>query len=343
MKHYDVVAIGDLNVDLILGVNSLPEFGREVLADSFTQHAGGVAANFATYCVRLGLNVALVARVGRDSYGSFLIEHMRQAGVSAEYIIRDDSLATGVTISLSGPADRAFITHLGTIDSLTAADLPDELLADARLVHVGSYYMQSKLQPDLPGIFRRAQNAGALTSLDTGYDPYERWTDGLGEVFPHLDLFLPNEVEAMAITGASDALAAGRMLAAGAVSDCRAGACTPPGSPGDVTAGGGIPALAAQSQGPAVALKLGGSGARLFAQGTELRGEPFRVQVVDTTCCGDSFDAGFVAAWLKGKTPQERLLWGNACGALVASGAGNAAEKLSVEAVLDVIEKGGVG
>lgn len=309
MKRYDVVAVGDLNIDLILGVNALPEFGREVLAHSFTQHAGGVAANFATYCVRLGLNVALVARVGRDGYGDYLIDHMRHVGVSTEYIVHDDSLATGVTVSLSGPTDRAFVTHLGTIDSLTGADIPDALLAQARLVHVGSYYMQSKLQPDLPAVLQRAQAAGALTSLDTGYDPYERWTDGLGEVFPHLDLFLPNEIEATAIAGNPDAIAAGRALAA---------------------------------QGPAVALKLGGNGARLFDHGTESTVEPFKVDVIDTTCCGDSFDAGFVGAWLMDKTPQERLLWGNACGALVASGAGNAAEKLSAKSILAVIENGAV-
>lgn len=310
MKRYDVVAVGDLNIDLILGVSALPEFGREVLAHSFTQHAGGVAANFATYCVRLGLNVALVARVGRDDYGSYLIDHMRHVGVSTEYIIHDDSLATGVTVSLSGPTDRAFVTHLGTIDSLTDADIPDALLAQARLVHVGSYFMQSKLQPDLPGVLQRAQAAGALTSLDTGYDPYERWSDGLSEVLPHLDLFLPNEVEATAITGEADAVAAGRTLAA---------------------------------QGPAVALKLGGKGSWLFEHGRELTAPPFAVEVVDTTCCGDSFDAGFVGAWLMDKTPQERLLWGNACGALVASGAGNAAEKLSVPSIQGVIEKGRVG
>jgi hypothetical protein len=43
------------------------------------------------------------------------------------------------------------------------------------------------------------------------------------------------------------------------------------------------------------------------------------------------------------KAPPQRLLWGNACGALVASGAGNAAERLSVKAILEVVEQGRVG
>lgn len=310
MSHFDVVAVGDLNIDLILGIDALPALGREVLAHTLSQHAGGVAANFATYCVRLGLNVALVARVGRDGYGDFLVEHMRQVGVCTDYLIRDDELATGLTVSLSTPHDRAFVTHLGTIDSLTGADVPDELLARTRFVHVGSYYMQSKLQPDLPDLLRRARAAGARTSLDTGYDPQEQWTRGLAEVLPHLDLFLPNEIEATSITGAPDALQAGRTLAA---------------------------------QGTAVALKLGGQGAWLLTAEQEQYAAPLGVSVVDTTCCGDSFDAGFVAAWLGGKSPQEQLMWGNACGALVASGAGNSAEKISAAAVEAVLATGRVG
>lgn len=307
MKTFDVLAVGDLNIDLILGVDALPEFGREVLAHSLSQHAGGVAANFAAYCVRLGLKVALVARVGRDAYGDFLLDRMAAMGVCTDYIVRDDTLRTGLTVSLSGPADRAFVTHLGTIDSLTGADLPDALLAQTRLVHVGSYFLQKKLQPDLPSVLTRARAAGALTSLDTGYDPYETWDAGLPSVLPSVDIFLPNEVEIAALTGEADPLQGARKLA---------------------------------SQGAAVALKLGAHGARYVSKRCDLSANPYAAKAVDTTCCGDSFDAGFLTAWLKGKAPQECLQWGNACGALVACSPGNAAENLSLEAIERVLGSG---
>jgi len=309
MPAFDVLAVGDLNIDLILGVNALPEFGREVLAGSLSQHAGGVAANFASYCVRLGLKVALVARVGRDDFGDFLLARMAEIGVCTDYIVRDDTLSTGVTVSLSGPRDRAFVTHLGTIDSLTGADLPDELMYETRLVHVGSYFLQKKLQPDLPGVLARAHAAGAITSLDTGYDPYETWDSGLSQVLPHVDLFLPNEIEISAITHASDPLTGARELAA---------------------------------EGPGVALKLGGAGSHYVTTDNAFSAQPFRVVLADTTCCGDSFDAGFLTAWLQGKTPQECLEWGNACGALVASAPGNAADRLSLEAIQQVLTTGSV-
>ena len=308
-RTFDVIAVGDLNIDLIMAIDELPEFGREVIARTMSQHQGGVAANFASYCARLGLNVALVARVGRDDFGSFLVDRMRDMGVCTDYIRIDEELRTGVTVSLSSPTDRAFVTHLGTIDSLVGDDIADELLARTRHMHVGSYFMQSKLQPDLPALCDRAHAAEVTVSLDTGYDPYEQWETGLADLLPRVDLFLPNEVEITEITGFNDAAAEAQKLAA---------------------------------QGPRVALKLGGEGSRLIEAEQTFAAPPFAVEVVDTTCCGDAFDAGFIAAWLAGEGPQECLRWGNAAGAIVASAPGNAADKVSREAVLAVLASGAV-
>lgn len=309
MKDYDVLAVGDLNTDLILSIAGLPEFGREVLAQSLARRSGGVAANFAAYCARLGLRVALLARVGRDGDGDFLLAEMQRLGVVTEHVVRDPELPTGITVSLSGPSDRAFVTYLGTIDSLRGGDAPDELLARARWVHVGSYFMQSKLQPDLPDLLHRARQAGAVTSLDTGYDPAETWDSGLPAALAETTLFLPNEVEAQGITGEADVdRAAAKLLA----------------------------------MTETVALKLGGAGARYLSGETTLGLGPYAVNVVDTTCCGDAFDAGFIAAALLGKKPGDCLAWGNACGALVASGAGNAADLVSRSAVEEVVASGSV-
>jgi sugar/nucleoside kinase (ribokinase family) len=308
-RDFDVLAVGDLNIDLILAIDELPEFGREVIARTMSQHQGGVAANFASYCARLGLRVALVARVGRDAFGSFLIDRMRQMGVCTDYVRIDEELRTGVTVSLSGATDRAFVTYLGTIDSLVGDDIPDELLARTRHMHVGSYFMQTKLQPDLPALCERAHAAHVTVSLDTGYDPYEQWDTGLAEVLPHVDLFLPNEVEITEITGFNDAAAEAKKLAA---------------------------------RGPRVALKLGAEGSRLLEAEGDYEAPACQVQVVDTTCCGDAFDAGFIAAWLGEQGPMECLRSGNAVGAIVASAAGNAADKVSPEAVQAVLESGEV-
>ena len=296
-RPYTILAFGDLNVDLILsGMAEPPKFGGEVLADKLGMHAGGSTANCAMCCAQLGMPTAMVCNVGDDSFGEFLITEMERAGVATERIRRHAALRTGITVSLSMPDDRAFVTHLGTIDSLAAADATPELLAAGRHLHVGGYYLQAKLRPELRKVFEAAHEAGCTTSLDTGFDPEETWDGGLLDVLSVTDVFLPNETEAAGITGKSDPRAALEDLA----KHCRI-----------------------------VAMKLGPDGS-IAATGSEVYEAPgMRVEVADTTCCGDAFNAGFLSEWLAGKGIEQALRMGNACGALVATAAGNSAQLLA--------------
>ena len=252
------------------------------------------------------MNAALCARVGRDDFGDFLVAELQKAGVATELVIRDDDLRTGITVSLSGREDRAFVTYVGTIDSLTKADVPDALIQRARHIHIGSYFLQRKLQPDIPGIFAAARDVGTTTSLDTGYDPYEEWDGGLVAALANVDVFLPNEVEARALARTDDPLAGARSLAT----------------------------VAGQ-----VVLKLGADGSVLVDGARETSMAAFEVDVVDTTCCGDAFNAGFLHAMLDRRPPEERLRWGNAAGAIVAGGSGTSAQMLSHEAIEELIAR----
>lgn len=308
-RDFDLLVVGDLNIDLILsGLPRIPEFGEEVLASGLTQLPGGSAANFAVCCARLGLKVAFLAKVGEDDFGDFLCERLEHWGVPSDFVMRDPLLATGITVSLSGAEDRAFVTHVGTIDSLAGDDVPADLLRRARHLHVASYFLQTRLQPGLPAVVSAAHEVGVGVSLDTGYDPSEQWDAGLAELLPQIDLFVPNEVEAQAITG-------------------------------ECTVEGALEALSAVIG--VVALKIGREGA-LTRDGVEvLRAPGFAVEVADTTCCGDAFNAGLVDGLLAGLPLRDALVRGNACGALMASVVGNQASVLTVEAVERMIASAG--
>jgi len=296
-RHYTVIAFGDLNVDLVLsGMREAPKFGGEVLAEKLGMHAGGSTANAAACCAQLGMPTVLVTNVGDDSFGDFLLQEMQRYGVLTTHILRHNSLNTGITVSLSTPNDRAFVTHLGTIDSLTAADATEELLEQADHLHVGGYYLQAKLRPDLPTVFRRAHELGLTTSLDTGFDPAEEWDGGLMEALREVDVFFPNETEAAGITGHEEPQKALEALA---------GCCR------------------------VVALKVGMEGSMATADGEEHFAPGLKVPVVDTTGCGDAFDAGFLHEWLAAKHVEDCLRLGNACGALIATAPGNAAHLLA--------------
>jgi len=300
-QRYSILAVGEVNIDLILsGLPRVPEFGTELLASGFSKRLGGCTANFAVFCARLDEKVALVSCVGDDEFGSFLIEELSQHGVSIDYVRYEHELPTGVTVALSGPCDRAFVTHLGTIDSVRTEDIPDELLARSDHLHIASYFLQSKLRAGLPDLLHRARAADVTSSLDTGYDPDEDWNKGLAEVLPLVDVFLPNEVEATSIAD----------------------------KPSEETA-----ALALAEIVDLVVVKLGDRGCMAACGGQTLRAGAYQVNVVDTTCCGDAFNAGFLRAWRRGENLEDCLQQGNAAGALIAGGPGNCAERLSVSAV----------
>ena len=165
------------------------------------------------------------------------------------------------------------------------------LLTRVRHVHSASMFLQPKLAPHLPEVFRRARAGGATCSLDTNWDPAERWT-GVLPLLEHTDVLLPNVIELLALTGGLDLDDAARRVV---------------------------------SLGCAVALKNGASGGILWTE-TETMTEPASpVEAVDTTGAGDSFDAGFISAMLDGLADRLRLERAVLCGSLSTRGFGGTA------------------
>ncbi len=240
---------------------------------------------------RLGLRTAMAALVGDDDHGRFCRDALATEGVDTGAVRTDPVHPTGLTIAVAYPADRLLLTRPGTMARFGFADIDLSLLTRARHLHVGSFYLQDALRPDLPRLFARARAAKLTTSLDTGWDPGGAWrTDMLAEVLPLTDVFLPNETEVARLTGAAsldDGIA--RLQAMGARE---------------------------------IAVKRGANGAAL-AIGAEILAAPgLAVTPVDTTGAGDAFNAGYLFGRLDGRAPCDRLRLANACGALTATARG---------------------
>jgi len=302
---FDLVVIGDCNPDvLVLGDDVTPAFGQqEKLVGRMSLEIGGSASITAVAAARLGLRVALVAAVGRDAAGTFMLDALASEGVDVSAVAIRDGLATGMTVALSRGGDRAILTALGAMDSLTAADIPSSLFARTRHVHVSSYFLQSGLWKGLPDLLRGARDAGATVSLDPNWDPAETWDQGLSGLCEHLDVLLPNDAEAAALAGAH-------------------AAATGPADAATMTAADAARTLTAA--GPAVVVKMGADGAlAAFPDGQFLRVPAVPdVTPVDTVGAGDSFDAGYLAATLWGWDTRQALALGAACGALSTRRAG---------------------
>ncbi|HRW50364.1 MAG TPA: sugar kinase [Caldilinea sp.] len=306
-RDFDVVAVGDLNADLILTGDVTPVFGQvEKLIDDATLTMGGSTSIFACGVARLGLRVAFVGRVGRDPIGDYLLDALQARGIDIAGVRRDERVKTGLTVVLSRGVDRAMLTYLGTLGILAYADVDWSIVERARHLHMGSYYMLDTLRPDAPRLFAQAQARGLTVSLDTNYDPTEQWDGGISAALAHVDIFLPNETEVKAI---------GR----------------------GATWQEGLDHLAARV--PAVALKRGGDGA-IARRGAEIaEARPLPVTVVDTTGAGDSFNAGFVYGHLAGWSLQRTVDFAAACGSASTRAAGGIESQPTVEEALELLRE----
>lgn len=279
-----ILVAGEINVDLVFkGCRSVPEAGREVLADDFVMTPGSSSMICAMGLARLGSPVAFHGRLGADSWGDYCLGALRGAGIDTTTVQQDATLRTGITASLSTVQDRALVTFAGAIGELREADITDAMLAAADHLHVSSYYLQRALRPRCRELFARAHAAGLSTSLDPGFDPEKLWGVDIVEVLREVDVFLPNKDELLAITGARDIAAALRMLTKGRT---------------------------------LTVVKRSRHGCAAMHDGQLLEAPAFAVDAVDSTGAGDSFDAGFLHAWLGQQPLQECLRWGNACGSL---------------------------
>ncbi|NJP91674.1 carbohydrate kinase family protein [Nonomuraea sp. FMUSA5-5] len=295
---FDLLVVGDANPDVIVsGSPRHPAFGqREQLVPAAGLVLGGSGAITAYGAARLGLRTAFAGRVGDDPAGAFVLDALRGGGVDVSACVVDPAVPTAMTVVLVDGDDRAILTAPGCLDRLAATDVPPALLERAAHVHVSSYFLQPLLAAGLAGLFALARAAGASTSLDTNDDPAGRWA-GLADVLPVTDVLLPNENEAVAIAGA----------VAGPVSDVEHA----------------VKELAARGTLPVV--KRGERGALALTDG-ELIEVPARpATVVDAVGAGDSFNAGLLAALLRGLPLSQSMSVAVTCGTLSTRAAGGTA------------------
>ena len=302
-RSFDILVAGEINPDLILSGNVVPEFDQvEKIVDKATLAIGSSSAIFACGAARLGLKVAFIGVCGEDVFGRFMLDEMQKRNVNVSSVIVRADGQTGLSVILSQPieyaqGDRAILTHLGLIPMLQASDISDALLCQARHLHIASYFLQTDLQPDLSSLFRRAHSLGLTTSLDTNYDPSEQWL-GFDELLSVTDIFLPNKTEALSITQSDNVDSAAIQLA---------------------------------NKSKLVAIKLGADGALACQDHLIIHSDSISINIVDTVGAGDSFDAGFMYAYLNHWELQKSLRLACVCGALSTRRAGGTGGQPTLE------------
>jgi sugar/nucleoside kinase (ribokinase family) len=280
----EVTIAGEINLDLIL--YGLPEnmpVERELLASDFQVTLGSSSAILAHNLSVLGARVGFITRAGRDDFGRLALERLQESGADVSHSVWDAARPTGVTVVLDHGRERRILTYLGTISELSAQDLDLEYLQSARHFHLSSLFLQRGLARDLPTLFRKLKESGVTISLDTNDDPEDRWEGVLDELLSLADILLPNERELCRIAR-RDTLDESLAALSGRV--------------------------------PCIAVKCGSRGAVVEAGSRRSAAAPIQVSAVDSVGAGDSFNAGFLYAWLQGLEPEACARAGNIAGAL---------------------------
>ncbi|QNF33515.1 carbohydrate kinase family protein [Adhaeribacter swui] len=290
-KKYDVVVVGELNVDLIAnGLSKFPEVGKEIIANQFVTTLGSSSAIFASNLSAFGTKVTFTGKVGNDNYGDFIVAALKARRVDVNNIVRTGKPDTGVTIVLNYDEDRAMVTYQGAMAAFNLGDIPDNVLEQARHLHLSSVFLQESLKKDIVLLFKKAKQLGLTTSLDPQWDPAEKWDIDWEKLLGYVDIFMPNQAELNAITNTTTIPAAIDVL---------------------------------KDFSNILVVKNGREGAILWTDNNLIH-QPafFNNSVVDSIGAGDSFNAGFIHAFLQGRTLKECMEFGALMGAINTTSSG---------------------
>lgn len=287
----DIIVVGSLNADLVIRTPRLPQPGETISGENFQVIPGGKGANQAVAAARHGAKVSMLGRVGRDTFGDFLLQNLKLNHVDVQLIQRDNESTGTAIIVVDADGQNSIVLSAGANGKVVHADVETAPFADHKLVLL-------QLEIPTPAVLfsiQRARESGLRVLLNPA--PAKELPS---EIFPLIDYLIPNETELSLLTGMNidDISAAER----GARSLLEQGVKN-------------------------VIVTLGSQGALIVNKGTSTQVNTYKVNAVDSTAAGDAFIGGFAykllestSEWAKPKEEalllQNAVRYGCACGAL---------------------------
>jgi sugar/nucleoside kinase (ribokinase family) len=302
-----------------VGVHIIDVLGRPVaevppgqniaLIEEIRVTVAGTAGGTAVDLAKLGADVRSIGATGDDELGRVMRGILERYGIDSSGMKIHPEVPTSATMLPIRPnGERPALHVMGANAVFSLQDVDLDSLGSFDVVHVGGTFLMPTFDgPDAATVLAEAKRQGAITTMDCLGVQKEGMAEILRPSMPHLDYFMPNIEEAEMISGLSD-----RSELAGYYLDMGVGS---------------------------VILKMGDQGASITRAGEdELRVPAYKVDVVDTTGCGDAFDAGFMITRAMGWELREAARFGAACGSLVATGLGSDAGIVDFESTKNFME-----
>jgi sugar/nucleoside kinase (ribokinase family) len=309
-----VYCVGELLIDFIPGTEK----------DSYIKKAGGAPANVAVAVARNGVDASLACKVGNDDFGRFLLDTMKEQGVTvATPEMIDEAITTLAFVSLTPEGERSFTfaRKPGADMFLKAEEIKDEDIMASDIIHAGSLTLQKTPSRDATiTALRKGHEMGKLVSFDINYRPNlwngekEKAMESVESIFPYINMLKISDEETEFVGGIEN-----------------------------------IHDFMEKNDIPLVVETLGGEGSRAFFNGKEVRAEGFKAKVVDTTGAGDAFWGAFMAclllqgvrkpADLTDEILYKALRYGNASGSICVSNKGAIASIPTREQIEELLGK----
>lgn len=278
----------------------LIEFNRPKEGDGRTwlQGFGGDSQNVAIAAVRQGATAGYLTSLGQDWMGDAFLELWKQEGLDASQVTRHPTAPTGVSFVTHGRSGHKFdYLRKGSAASLmTPAGIPADYIAGARFLHVSA--IGQAISADARAACDRAIEVARKSGVRVSYDTNLRlrlWDletarAKIHATVAHCDILLPSLDDSQQLTGLS--------------------------SPDEIAD------FYLKVGAPMVALKMGSEGALLARPGSKVRIPPHKVEAVDATGAGDTFDGAFLTRLLEGDDPETAARYANVAAALSTTGYG---------------------
>lgn len=291
--RFDVLVVGSACVDLVFsGLPHWPILGQEIYVDQFAISVGAIFNTAATLS-RLGLQVGLLTELGNDFCSRFIFEELGKAGISRELIVSHDYPLRSLSVCIAHDGERGFVSYSDKRVSGTAAGAgsghPSPFLSQKLQQALEVYDFDAAFMYANPGklpylTLLQEHRPEIKVFFDTGWGAECLSDQEMCAVIRRGDYIMPNQAEAMVMTGAQSVEEA---------------------------------AVALTALVPTTIVKVGARGVIACQQGelTHCPAYPIK-EVVDTTGAGDAFNGGFIYGILKGYPLAQALRCGTICGSL---------------------------
>lgn len=297
--------IGSLNMDLVTKMENFPKPGETIVGESFKTFPGGKGANQAVALGKLGADVLMIGKVGDDIYGTEYLEVLRNNNVNQEGIQIEKEVSSGVAvIQVSDKGENNIVIIPGANGNVDIKYIESKwnILDEADI-----FLFQLEIPMDaVIYTIKKLKAKGKTIILDPA--PAKKLPE---EIFRYIDYITPNETEIEALTDKSvkdekDLKEAARILIDKGVKN--------------------------------VIAKLGSKGAAVINKVEYKKIPGFKVNPVDTTAAGDSFNAGFAFALADGRELEECVRFGNGVGAISTTALGAQEAMPSYESAMSFID-----